>query len=767
MNKINFQKIVSLLLLTFLITTLGFSKVNAAAIEDVTAIDESKTYIIHAENEKVALYNSGGVNDGWIKQDKYLDFNKKFNWKFEKSGDKFYVKDITNNSYLTGESRTTNKSEYLDYVVTGVANDVQTKGLYELVKVQGGYLIKSTVNNKYLTYGIDRFYVTYTANASKAGVWKIEETPGAESIDSSKNYIMYNSSDSTALFDDGGVNTGWIRKTTYASGNKNFVWKFDVQADGSFYVKNVGRGYYFIGEGSNLNNISYLVSDKTTTAPSKGLFEFEKAANGYYLKSKVNNKYLRYGQNGTYVTFTDNKANALVLRLEEVVNSSYARPFNSTTLWETTSRNNIYRIPAIATANDGKLIAVSDLRYNGAGDLGNHQIDLLVKTSTDNGATWSSERNLTQGLSTPTSGYGDAAIVADRESDKVLILAAAGSKAFWHNTNKNIIADRANPLRVAKITSDNGGESFSNPTDITSKIYDLNTNWTRLFVTSGRIMQSRYVKVGDYYRIYAALLVGSGKDTVKLGNVVIYSDDFGDTWNVLGGKDAIPVPNGDEAKLEELPNGNVVITSRTETGRFVNIFTYNKEDNKFASGSWEDKHQKVTLGNGTYATNGELLVVYARDIKTNEYKYLALQSLPALNGGGIRKGVSIFYKELDPNETTVSEFITGWNTTPYIVQELYGGYSTMSLQKDGKIAFFFEDRYVNWAYDEQFVSLDLEAITLGKYEAAFTGIGSKASPYVVNTQEQLNAVNNVFNTDKEHINWQYNVSAEDTNNVVD
>lgn len=767
MNKINFQKIVSLLLLTFLITTLGFSKVNAAAIDDVNTIDESKTYIIHAENEKVALYNSGGVNDGWIKQDKYLDFNKKFNWKFEKSGDKFYVKDVTNNSYLTGKSKTADKSQYLDYVVTGVANDLQTKGLYELEKATGGYRIKSTVNNKYLTYGIDRFYVTYTDNASKAGIWKIEETPGAESIDSSKNYIMYNSTDTTALFDDGGVNNGWIRKTTYASGNKNFVWKFDVQTDGSFYVKNVGRGYYFIGDSTTSNNITYLLSDKTTNAPNKGLFVFEKATNGYYLKSKVNNKYLRYGENGTYVSFTDNKTNALVLRLEEVVDPSYARPFNSTTLWETTSRSNIYRIPAIATANDGRLIAVSDLRYNGAGDLGNHQIDLLVKTSTDNGANWSSQTNLTTGFSTSTYGYGDAAIVADRDSNKVLILAAAGSKAFWHNTDKSIIADRTNPLEVAKITSDNGGQSFSSPTDITSKIYNLNESWTRLFVSSGRIMQSRYIKVGNYNRIYAALVVGSGKETVKLGNVVIYSDDFGDTWNVLGGKDAIPVPNGDEAKLEELPNGNVVITSRTETGRFVNIFTYDKEDNKFASGSWEDKHQKVTLGNGTYATNGELLVVYARDIRTNEYKYLALQSLPALNGGGIRKGVSIFYKELNPNETTVSEFITGWNTTPYIVQELYSGYSTMSLQKDGKIAFFFEDRYVNWAYDEQFVSLDLEAITLGKYEAAFTGIGSKASPYVVNTQEQLDAVNNVFNTDKEHINWQYNVSAEDTNNVVD
>ena len=77
--------------------------------------------------------------------------------KFEKSGDKFYIKDITNNSYLTGKSRTTDKSEYLDYVVTGVANDEESKGLYELVKVTEGYLIKSTVNNKYVTYGIDRY----------------------------------------------------------------------------------------------------------------------------------------------------------------------------------------------------------------------------------------------------------------------------------------------------------------------------------------------------------------------------------------------------------------------------------------------------------------------------------------------------------------------------------------------------------------------------------------------------------------------------------
>ena len=743
MKKKGLSKIISTLC-AISTMTLCFSGIKVLALESSVGIDEGKTYIIHSEDEKVALYNSGGVNEGWIKQDKYVDFSKKFNWEFEKNGDEFYIKDTTNNSYLTGESKVTERSKYLDYVVTGLKDDVTKKGSYELIEVDGGYLIKSSENDKYLTYGIDRYYVTYTNDVTKAGVWEIEETPEANDVDPSKNYIMYKADDNTALYDDGGNEYGWIRKTEYNSSNKNFMWKFSANEDGSFYIQNVGRGYYLIAEGETLEKIDYLVSDKTLNASEKGLFVFEKTTNGYYLKSKVNGEYLTYGENGTYVSFTSDKSEALVLRLEEKIEASYLTPFNSKTLWKTESTAKVYRIPAITTANDGDLIAISDLRYNGSGDLGNHKIDLLVRTSNDNGKNWSEQRNLTEGLSTATSGYGDAAIVADRESDKVLILAAAGSKAFWHN-DKNIISDRDNPIQVVKLTSDDGGDSFTEPEEITKQIYNLNENWTRLFVTSGRIMQSRYIKVGDYYRIYAALLVGSGKDTVKLGNVVVYSDDFGKTWSVLGDSKGIPVPNGDEAKLEELPNGNVVITSRTETGRLVNIFTYNKGDNKFASGSWEKEPQKVTLGKGTYATNGEILVVYARDIETNEYKYLALQSLPALDDGkGIRKGVSIFYKELDPKETTVSEFVKGWSTEPYVVQEQYSGYSTMTLQKDGKIGFFFEDRYVNWSYDQQFVSLDLEAITLGKYEIAFKGIGSQKSPYLIENQDQFEALRKVY-----------------------
>ena len=69
-----------------------------------------------------------------------------------------------------------------------------------------------------------------------------------------------------------------------------------------------------------------------------------------------------------------------------------------------------------------------------------------------------------------------------------------------------------------------------------------------MFMASGRIMQSKKVKVGDYYRIYAALLI-----TIKSGvwiNAVIYSDDFGHKWHLLGDLEDMAISNkADEAKV--------------------------------------------------------------------------------------------------------------------------------------------------------------------------------------------------------------------------
>lgn len=46
-----------------------------------------------------------------------------------------------------------------------------------------------------------------------------------------------------------------------------------------------------------------------------------------------------------------------------------------------------YRIPAIATAYDGTVVAVADYRYSRV-DIGSGRIDLHIRRSHDNGATW-------------------------------------------------------------------------------------------------------------------------------------------------------------------------------------------------------------------------------------------------------------------------------------------------------------------------------------------------------------------------------------------
>lgn len=80
-------------------------------------------------------------------------------------------------------------------------------------------------------------------------------------------------------------------------------------------------------------------------------------------------------------------------------------------------------------------------------------------------------------------GYGDAAIVADRESDNVLIICAHGDTRYGHYTAGNA----STRLKVVRIRSSNGGRTFTSPEDITTSIYGLNDNWGTLFSVPGRL----------------------------------------------------------------------------------------------------------------------------------------------------------------------------------------------------------------------------------------------------------------------------------------
>ena len=393
-------------------------------------------------------------------------------------------------------------------------------------------------------------------------------------------------------------------------------------------------------------------------------------------------------------------------------------------LWQSKTApylNDYYRIPALAVTNDGTLLAVTDLRYTENTDLGyGHGIDLLIKRSEDNGKTWSADTNITNIPAGDKNGYGDAAIVADRESNDVLILCVHGTKKY-QNGNYSTTDPNAY-LHVIQFVSRDGGKTFpdSGKKDISNTIFGFNSSWKSLFFGSGRIMQSRYIKTGSHYRIYSALL------SRGYGNAVVYSDDFGSTWKVLGDAASSPIFGGDEAKVEELPDGSVLLSSRNTNagGRLINIFTYSNPDT--GAGSWSSK-QFVNLGSGS-GTNGEILILKARKTDTKDPVYLAFQSLP--DGPG-RSKVTIHWRELTNSTISVSDFISAaaWNSHSYVVQNGSSAYSTMDVQRDGGIGFLYERNTRGYDYDIAYKNLPIDVITNGVYEAIFLGTGSKQCPY--------------------------------------
>jgi hypothetical protein len=356
------------------------------------------------------------------------------------------------------------------------------------------------------------------------------------------------------------------------------------------------------------------------------------------------------------------------------------------------------RIPAITRDKNNNLVAFADYRY-GTGDIGSNRIDIVARTSSDNGTNWETQYTAVAHTSNSSGfGYahGDAAIVTDRESGKMLLMCASGANAYGAGNNIN----------VGRYYSDNNGASWTGG-DVSTAMYAIwNSKVTDMFFGSGRICQSRFIKTGNYYRLYAAL-------TTNLGSLVVYSDDFGDTWKALGGTSARPASSGNEAKCEELPNGNVLLSSRMTGGRYFNIYSYTNKTT--AAGNWGTAVASTSTG-GTIATsnttNGEILIIPATRNSDGKELYVALQSVPFGSG---RSNVGIYYKELasradfdDP-----SCFQTGW--TAYPVSTTTSAYSTMVLDKNGNIAFLYEENSYNNGYDIQFKSLPLSTITGKKY----------------------------------------------------
>lgn len=396
-----------------------------------------------------------------------------------------------------------------------------------------------------------------------------------------------------------------------------------------------------------------------------------------------------------------------------------------------------YRIPAITTTKNGTVLAVTDSRHTGMGDIGAGRIDLFLSRSTDKGATWSnpdvlrdaSGNAVAQGIGKDNSvnandrrnaGYGDAAIVADRESNDVILLSASGQVGFFGST-------RNTPIAVARWYSHDNGTTWTQPDDITDQIYSLFDGADKsprgkvesLFFGSGRIVQSHRVKVGTHYRLYA-VVVGRNTSPNVHANWVLYSDDFGKNWNVLG-KGTIPaVPeNADEPKAEELPDGSVLVSSRVGGGRYFNIYRFT--DVKTGEGKWGNVAYSRLKKASSNACNGEVMVVPVQKRATGEKLYLALQSVPFGPSG--RTNVGINYKPLAAatDFDTPANFSNNWEGA-HEASRIGSAYSTMTWQNDNTLGFLYEEETFRTAgqggYTIVYKNYSIEQITDSVYTYA-------------------------------------------------
>ena len=365
-------------------------------------------------------------------------------------------------------------------------------------------------------------------------------------------------------------------------------------------------------------------------------------------------------------------------------------------------------------------------------------MDLVQRIGSPDGTKWEKGTVIIQGNERDSwngnDGFGDPAICVDRETGRVLLMAVTGHTVCGSAT-------RQNPNRMARFYSEDGGETYHSMTegrdsiydDITEEFYSLwdtevykagNKNSTdqytaqSFFIGSGRIFQSSKIKVGEYYRIYAALW---SKD---MHNRVAYSDDFGMTWHILGTRKDMPFPNfgnANEPKCEELPNGDVIMSARKPNGRYYNIFTYS--DIEKGQGSWgTGTNSNISAPSDWNGTNGEITTFQVEDADGNLCN-IALQSLPmGLNEyeGDVRRNVGFYFKDItSPNtyqkngKNDVATFANGWQKGMLVSTTQGSAYSTFTLQNDGRIGFFYEE--TPGGYSMVYVPLTISEITGGKY----------------------------------------------------
>jgi sialidase-1 len=209
-----------------------------------------------------------------------------------------------------------------------------------------------------------------------------------------------------------------------------------------------------------------------------------------------------------------------------------------------------YRIPAVETAPDGSLLAFAEARKYNLSDPGGagQEIDLVLKRSTDGGASWSPMEVIEH--SGPYWSSSNPATVVDRQNARIWV--------FYLRCKPGRGTHAARPgtddvLNLARHSDDNG-VTWSEPLDQTRVARDMADDQWRISVPGpGGAIQDRQGR----------LIVPMWRFAPWSG-FVVFSEDRGRTWQ--RGTQVPGEQGSDEDQLVELANGQILLDMRQQEG---------------------------------------------------------------------------------------------------------------------------------------------------------------------------------------------------------
>ncbi len=217
-----------------------------------------------------------------------------------------------------------------------------------------------------------------------------------------------------------------------------------------------------------------------------------------------------------------------------------------------------YRIPGLATSNKGTLLGVYDVRYNNSADLQEY-VEIGLSRSTDGGQTWEKMRipmsfSEHEGLPKAQNGVGDPAILVDRKTGTIWIIAAwthgMGNGRAWWNSQPGM--DMHHTAQLMLVKSDDDGKTWSEPINITEQVKD--PSWYFLLQGPGR-----GISMDDGTLVFASQYIGSD----RIPNAgIIYSKDHGKTWHIS----SLARTNTTESQVAEIEPGVLMLNMRDNRG---------------------------------------------------------------------------------------------------------------------------------------------------------------------------------------------------------